>query len=188
MKKLSNLFFLFSLSLLLNIGCKKDNTTAPNEDCSTAGSLTCKIDGAVYKGKTFSNTMIIGKSLGVEAKRFDVNTLDSSGKQLILSISEQRDGTVGDGFNKNYENFVNYSKNYNDGTSFNGAFLTIVEGTKAAISSIYFDTGSIKITSSDATNKKMSGTFNGTLTANDGSVIEITEGVFTNVCYKVTRM
>lgn len=187
MKKSTHFLLLMSFILFVTYSCKKKDDT-PADACSTAGTFTCKIDGVLFTGKTYTNTLLVGTSGGVDTKRLDIRATDASGKQIIVSVTEQRDGLVGDGFPTTYNDYnLDVSLNYcnSSGTGCNAALLTI----GSVISSPVSDSGPVRVTACDITNKKISGTFSGTITpfGSSSPMHTVTEGVFTNVCYTVIR-
>jgi len=72
-----------------------------------------------------------------------------------------------------------------------GALITVTNmaGTETLYSSGVDNDGEVKITAVDATNKKISGTFSGRVNSlSADEPVDITNGVFTNVCYSVTTI
>jgi len=85
------------LTTLLFAACKKDDS----DDCDSSGTFTCKLDGQTFTANSFNNTLFKGvdNSLGgIAAKRLDIRGTASNGAQIVLSLTDFRDGTVGNSF------------------------------------------------------------------------------------------
>lgn len=174
------------------ISCKKNNTTTNTETC-TGASASCKFDGATLTASALNNTLIKDRydaASGGAAKRLDIRIGDGT-KIIILTLSDHRDGITGDGVRLDtwYTNFDDWVCDANNICL--GALITVTNSTSTQVlysSNADYD-GEVKITSVDAANKKISGTFSGTvgdfLTE---ETVEITNGIFTNACYSITTI
>ncbi len=166
--------------------CKK--TTSTN-NCSTSGTFSCTLDGGSFSGNTYNNTLLKLTSGGVDAKRLDIRATGSNGKQVILSISDYRDGKTGDGFRTGTYYFDAAMNPCNgSGTACIGALFSIIESGSNFVSTPVdpYSTGSVVITSCDEANHKISGTFSGSFQSlGGGSTHTATSGTFTDLCYSV---
>ncbi|MEM7037160.1 MAG: hypothetical protein AAF570_09295 [Bacteroidota bacterium] len=86
------LFFALALGITFS-ACKKD----PQEDFSTAGTMSCKYNGQDWTAIRFQNILIKGtdQASGVDSKRLDINAEAADGTQIILTITDYRDGIIG---------------------------------------------------------------------------------------------
>ena len=188
MKK--NFLIIAALAALGLFSCKKDGSSG--SEC-TGGTATCTFDGATFTATAFNNTLIKDKYdviSGVPAKRLDIRISDGT-KIIILTISDHRDGIVGDGVRLDTW-FTDSDEWVCDASSIClSALITVTNaaGTEMLYSSGIDNTGQVKITSVDAASKKVSGTFSGTINSfSGGDPVVITNGVFTNNCYTVTTI
>ena len=167
-----------------------NNPNNPGNNPGTAsGSFEAKIDGQLTTFKVTSATLI--RSTQTNEKRVDISgeSLDGT-KQLILTFGEM--SAVGNGIPvKDYVvrlfNDVDPNTPQDESQDSDDGFITYV--TKIGnswVTDVYAENGIMKVTSCDASTKKISGTFNvkdSSLTS--GPVINFTEGKFTNVSYMV---
>jgi hypothetical protein len=158
-----------SIAILLS-ACKKDD---PKPSCEN-GAFTMTLNGEEVSATSFENTLIKASIPGAASKRMDIRATDESGRQVIITISDPSTGTNGDGIST--DEYIPFD----DVTSptENTFFFSIYE--QGQITNGFTD-GELDITSCDADNRKVSGTFS----FSDGDFV-ITNGSFTDMCYSVT--
>lgn len=187
---MKNIFFCMTLFLLAITACKKNSNSLNNNTPCTGGTLTCTIDDSLFSSTTFNNTLIKDTDV-VPAKRMDIRAFVGS-QQLILTINDVSTGVAGDGI-KLGTTYISESDfhcvNIGGTDVCEAALITILNGSSITYFSIpSIDSGRITITSIDAINKKVSGTFSGSLSpANFSPPISINNGVFTNACYSISQ-
>lgn len=190
--------FMALFIVTFNSSCKKDddNKTA---DCTTQGSLTMTLDGGQYTATEFNNTLLkaTDPSTGLDAKRLDIRALDANGVGVILSLSEFRDGKVGNDFREDTYYFFattyanGYCESYNGFDACNGALLTYYPdgfystGQFAAEGDENDLTQNITITDNDGGDLTISGTFKVDFVDPFSSQAHTIEGSFSNLCYRV---
>jgi hypothetical protein len=185
MKNIKLSLAIVAMALLTIISsCSKTETTTTNPTTCTSGAMTGTVNGTSFTASTYNNTLLRATSNGVDAKRLDIRATSSTGESLILSLSDWRDGIVGEGFHL--------------GTYYVAATLNPCNANNSACSGVLItyqnvisfptggtSAGSVIITSCDAVNHKISGTFTANARTGGSSNTVITNGVFTDVCYTV---
>ena len=188
---MKNIFFYATLFLLAITSCKKSSNNSNNNNTTcTGGSLSCTIDGSPFNSSSFNNTLIKDTDV-VPAKRMDIRATVGT-QQIILTLNDVSTGTAGDGvkLGTTYVNEADYHCVNIGGTDVcEAALISILNNNIITQFSLPDqDTGRITITSIDAVNMKVSGTFSGSVTASDFSTqISINNGVFTNACYRISH-
>lgn len=163
--------FLFILSLSIFSSCNKDE-----EEPCTNGSFTVTIDGILWTGATFNNSMIKGEDAGTETKRMDIRVAATDGSSIILTFTDLTTGVTGNCVSSTatYTPFANIATGLENVFFFS---LMDVDGNP----DVAYD-GTLTITSCDEEKKMVSGTF--TFTGFTSGTKGI-NGVFTNMCYKL---
>jgi len=150
--------------MLALVACDDDDSTSTTCEGAT---MEATINGTDISNFKFNNTL-----LKVEGtKRMDIRATDSNGRQLIITISDQT-GSAGNGITT--DEYISFA-DITTGTE-NTFFFTIIQGSV----SYSFIEGSLDITSCDADEKRVSGTF-----SFEDDEFEVTSGSFENLCYKV---
>lgn len=168
-----------SLSLLSSCSKAPATTTV----ACTTGSMTANLNGTAFTAASFQNTLFRGTANGVDAKRFDLRATNSAGKTLIISISDYRDGKVGEGM-RTGTYFLDATENLcNSNQSACVGVLVTYDGA------IYLPvgTGSVSVTSCDATNHTITGTISGSVEDYSGNTFTISNTTFTNCCYSLVQ-
>lgn len=189
--KTLNLLGLAFVCLVLTTAtsCKKSTTTSGS--CTgTGGSFTCNLDGGSFSGNTYNNTLLKATFQGIPAKRLDIRATASNGDQVVLTISDWRDGKTGNGFRTDTYYFdATQNPCNNDNTACIGAIFTIIStgGNFTSFPIPGSSSGSIVITACDEANHTISGTFSGNFSSpgGGGTSHAATNGTFTNLCYEV---
>lgn len=193
----SNLL-IFSLFILVAgvVGCKKNEPSPQNNNnnsnpCSNQ-IMECTIGGTNWAATSFSNTLLKAVDQGIDSKRLDIRGTAADGSQLILTISDYRDGLTGDCMRIDTW-FMDVDQNYctQNGSNVmvcNGGLGTYLSASNQTQMTDLDGVGEIVITSCDDANKRVSGTF--TFELNDfinGTTVTVANGVFTDVCYSVLQ-
>lgn len=188
--------------MALFTGCNKQSTSpatpaSPGSPNNGAASFSCTINGVAWVGANVSSTTITkfyAPQYALDGKRLDVRATNSAGEMIILTLIDYRDGTNNDDSFRTGNHFFNVEENPIAGTNmgedvkggswffqFSSSFATIrsTTGEDNSVGS------SVNITSIDVPNKKVSGTFSGTLENMDGVQFTITNGTFSNMPYAV---
>jgi hypothetical protein len=169
MKNLRKMLAVSALSVLVGLSaCKKDD---PKPESCENGTFKATVNSTAATGSSFNNTLVKANGAG---KRMDIRATDAQGRQLIITFNDQTTGTNGDGVST--DPYIPFD-DVTTGTE-NTFFFTIIEG---GISYSFID-GNLDITSCDASNKKISGTFS--FSDDD---FQVTNGSFTNMCYTVLQ-
>lgn len=164
--------FKLSLFLLLvslfSISCSKDDET------KVTGTFSCKIDGELFTGTTFTNTLIGDET----AKRIDIRAKNEVGEQLVITINDLT------GIEEDFSHLG--TKVYTDATA-NSPLGIITLGTFYDTDNSYYttsssdDEGYAMLTAYDLEGLTVSGEFEFTLASySGGEDMEVTEGVFAN--------
>ena len=172
MKKVVKLLCVFALAITVGLtSCSDDG--GDSKSCEN-GTFDMTLDGVHFTGKSFNNTLLKATDGGTPGKRVDIRATDASGLQVIITFTDLTTGTTGDGVST--DEYISFEEVM---TGDENVFLfTIIDGQE----SYFFTEGSLDITSCDAANKQVSGTFSFT----DGD-IEVTNGSFTNMCYTILQ-
>lgn len=177
MKKILSIGLL-SLSILF-AGCSNDD----KDDNSGSNSISATINGKEWKGTKINSVTLI-KVTSEKQQRFDINVQDDS---QMLSLACSSDLTTADTMPLKAYKFDE------ENDIIDALFINtyLIEGN--TYTEHFVKTGTITITSMDASKKTVSGTFNftaekvGVLQTKiiTPEVVEVKNGVFTNVPYKV---
>lgn len=189
------------LTTLLFAACKKDDDT---DKCGTSGTFTCKLNGQTFTAASFNNTLFKGTDNangGAAAKRFDIRAIASNGAQIILSLSDFRDGTVGNDFRLGkYYVLYNQSQYGYCGNSAEGVYSCVggiaTYYPTTSFTNFYmsypgnnYDNDSthyIMITENNESAGTISGNFKvATFDIMGDEEFLFTEGEFKNLCYRV---
>jgi hypothetical protein len=165
--------------VVLFSSCNKEEDENNTTEKESNGSMTCKLnDGTSWEAKTLQNTLLIGTDRGVDAKRLDIRGTAADGSQLILTVSDTRDGKEGEGFRTDtiYADVALNEGNYL-------AICTFITDTLTTSSGMSSD-GYVYVSECDAENHIISGNF---IFHSPYSLGSITEGQFTGVSYKIVR-
>lgn len=176
MRHIKQLFFYTALSATLFIAsCQKDNNDPFEEDKVVPAAFTFKasINGADWKG-TQNVSLLVKNSSVTPSKQMRITANSTDNKRLSLTLSDASTGIAGDGIAvKTYRLQLNGSSD--------AAFSYEVNGSNAYTGAY----GTVTITSSDAANKKLTGTFACTLYKGAGDTIRVTNGVITDLPYTI---
>lgn len=179
-------------------GCNKESKSnkALVASTSSANGFSCTIDGTSFVGTSVvsSNiTKFTAPTYAMDGKRLDIRATNSAGEMIILTLVDYRDGTIGDSFRIG-KHFFNFEENPIVGTV-NGTPVKGVSNFNIYSSGFAFlyssalennSVGSnVDLVSIDVTNKKISGTFSGTLEHIDGTIFTVANGVFNDLSYVV---
>jgi hypothetical protein len=168
MKKIVTKLSVFALFLLLGLNACKDD----DSDSCQNGTFEMTVDGEEVTGGDFNNTLVKANSAGTDGKRMDLRATDNQGRTLIITFTDLSTGKNGDGVSTDeYIPFDDISTG-----SENTFFFTLITDDV----SYPFTDGTLDITSCDANAKQVSGTFS---FSNDD--IAVSNGSFTNMCYRV---
>ncbi len=184
MKKIAIPFAIVAIALTSVLSsCSKNNTTTNNGTC-TSGSMTATLGGTAFTAASFQNTLLKATSNGIDAKRFDLRATNSTGKTLIISISDYRDGKVGDGMRTGtyYLDATANPCNSNQ-TACVGVLVTYDNNIYLPVNG----SGSVVITACDATAHTISGTISGSVEDMNGNTFTISNTTFTSCCYSVIQ-
>jgi len=167
MKRISKLFWLLGLVSILLTSCEKDEDNTIVDVLTATGSIRATVDGQSWVAATQITRMLDGQvvitATALNGDVLNITTIGTEPKIYQLQIG----GDLG------------------LKTEFTGAFKTqaLSENSK----NYTFSEGEVVIIEIDAEHKKMSGTFEGTLTAMDMSTIIIENGTFTNISYSTSE-
>ncbi len=188
--------------LLLTVvfaGCKKDDDTS---GCNS-GTMSYKYDGRTVTATSFQNTLFKGQDNsigGISAKRLDIRGTAANGEQLVLSLSDFRDGVDGNDFRLG-KYYLPYNQiEYATCGTQNGVYACVgglatyfptsnTSNFYMSISSDDYDGDSthyVLITENNESAQTISGEFVVAVSDFGGSAeFLITEGEFNDVCYSV---
>jgi hypothetical protein len=162
-------------SVLLITSCQKDDDSGFDEDNKTpeaAFTYKASINGTEWKAT--QNVSLLVKNSAGPGKEMRITANSSDNKRLSLTLSDASTGVAGDGIVvKTYSlkqsgtSDANFSYEANGSNTYEGAY------------------GTVTITSSDAANKKLSGTFSCTLFKGAGDSLKITNGIITDLPYTI---
>jgi hypothetical protein len=168
MKKFVTKLSVFALFIVLGLNACKDDDS---ESCQN-GSFGMTINGVDATGSSYNNTLVKGNSAGSDGKRMDIRVTDSDGRELIITFTDLSTGTNGDGVSTG--EYISFDE-ISTGTENVFFFTLTVDGV-----SYPFTDGELDITSCDANAKQVSGTF-----SFSDADFSVTNGTFTNMCYRV---
>jgi hypothetical protein len=121
-------------------------------------------------------SLLVKNSSGSPSKEMRITANSTDNKTLSLTLDDASTGVAGDGIAvKTYRleqggaTDVTFSYETNGSNTYNGAYGTVV------------------ITSSDAANKKLTGTFSCTLFKGPGDSLKVTNGVITDIPYTISE-
>jgi len=152
MKKL--ILVLICISILFNMGCKKDSSTAG------PASLSATIDGTVWTANQVSGIA------SAKTAATSITAKNAAGEQLIVAFYSHDTGTI--------------TFKYNDAYSF-GTYATT--GDSYSTYNSNSPLGNVTISVFDKTQKIISGSFSFVGKNSSGDKKTITEGKFANVPY-----
>lgn len=168
---------LISLSLLV-AGCQPDDSDPFDEDNKpqpSAFTFKASFNGVSWTGSQ-NLSLLVKNSSSSPAKEMRVSANSADGKLLTLTLKDASTGVAGDGIAVRTYALGNGSSN--------AAFVHVNTNSGATYEGAY---GSVIVTQSDATNKKVSGTFNCTLFRVQGDTMRITNGIFTDIPYDISE-
>ncbi|MFB9107390.1 DUF6252 family protein [Flavobacterium gyeonganense] len=186
MKKILGLGLL--VLTILFTGCSSDDNDNTN---SGSGSVSAKINGTEWKPSTIINVSLI--KLPGEGQRFDISAKDNS---QMLSIACSSEYTSANTMPLRQYNFTDDDAEESDAEVISDALFVntyLIDGN--TYTEHLVKSGKITITSMDAEKKTVSGTFS-FRTEKAGilqnkivtpEVVEVKEGVFNNLTYKVVE-
>ncbi|WP_204347076.1 hypothetical protein [Psychroserpens algicola] len=189
-------FKLLALALVVFtfMSCSSDDSSGDSPSGGTESFIVIK-NGVTFEGENINNTLIITSQGDQGARRLDLRC-DIDGGTFILSISNWEfqnppaDGVVVKSYNTNTEMGPDTDCESINGTTYcDEALVTFLIGQEVFISELndLEDIGDITITSNDASNLEVSGTFDVLLrnfNSQDEEYMTYT-GTFTNVSYSV---
>lgn len=159
------------------VACKKDKTEDTPSSQPKTGIVTCKVDGKDWESNErsaivpFLDSSIASVGANIEGDTFNLIAIktksgDSSMIMMNALLSSTRTGT------------------YNmTGSDYNIFYINGIDAL--SLLSVFFGytaSSSLTITKFDVANKKVSGTFNTTMTStSSGPTITVTNGSFTDV-------
>jgi hypothetical protein len=139
-------------------------------------TYTAKLNGTNWLGKQ-NLSLLVKNSQGSPSKEMRISANSTDGKLLNLTLEDGSTGVAGDGI---------AIKTYTLSTVGNSdATFTLVDTQKGGTYVGAY--GVVTITKSDATNKKLSGTFNCTLYVSKGDSMKVTNGIITDLPYTITE-
>lgn len=189
-------FKLLALALVVFtfMSCGSDDSSDDSPSGGTESFIVIK-NGVTFEGENINNTLIITSQGDQGARRLDLRC-DIDGGTFILSISNWEfqnppaDGVIVKSYNTNTEMGPDTDCESINGTTYcDEALVTFLIGQEVFISELndLEDIGDITITSNDASNLEVSGTFDVLLrnfNSQDEEYMTYT-GTFTNVSYSV---
>jgi hypothetical protein len=149
--------------------CKDDDDKSGS--CEN-GAFHMTIDGEHFMAVSFDNTLLKGTDAGTDAKRIDIRATDAGGKQIIITFMDPNNG-----LSSNCVTTDEYIPFGEATTGTENVFMFTIFEDDMSFSIIE---GSFDLTSCDASAQTVSGTFS----FSDENV-EVTNGSFTNMCYRV---
>lgn len=89
MKNLTLISFIFLL-----LSCSDDPIT-PAPQIGQSGYLSCTMNGALWQGQTFNNSVFNGvhPSQGIEGSKLEISTIGPDGVNLLFSVSDTNRAT-----------------------------------------------------------------------------------------------
>ncbi len=193
----TKLIFLLFAGLITIVSCKKDKEeTTPsnsNNNNTTTATMSFKVNGINYTATSFNNTLISASQGGQQGKRLDIRGSFDSGKTLILTVSNwnwqnppangilvKKYDTQTIGPNTSCQDIGGAT--YCDGAL--GTYLLSMSDYHMTFS----DTiqGYVQITSCDAANKKVSGSFSFITSDISETIFDTIQGTFANQVYTVS--
>lgn len=169
MKKIGKLLFLLGFIGVVCVSCKKDEDGQGGiiDVLTASGTIRATVDGQSWVAASQITRMLDGQVLitatALNGDVLNITTFGTESKIYQLQIG----GDLG------------------VKTQFTGAFKTqaISENSK----NYAFTEGEVVIIEIDEVHNKMSGTFEGTLTATDMSTMFIENGTFTNISFSTSK-
>ncbi|MES2780226.1 MAG: hypothetical protein V4651_10055, partial [Bacteroidota bacterium] len=166
---------LISIVSLLGItSCQKDSDVFEEENLPQPAVFTYKatISGSVWTA-TQNISLLVKNSSSSPNKEMRILANSSDGKQLGIRLADASTGVSGDGI---------AVRTYSLGIgSSDATFAYSTNGSNSYVGAY----GTVTITKSDATNKKLSGTFSCTLVNTAGDTLRVTGGVITDLPYTI---
>jgi hypothetical protein len=178
MKKILNYSIVLFATLAIGFSsCKDEETTPSTTPTAKTDVFNCKVNGTAWESNSrstmvpFLDSMIPSVNASVEADTlsmmaFKTTSTDSTMILFSVLLKNPRVGTytmTGTDYNIYYFTGIDFM-----------TFLNTFFG--------YTSSSTLNITKFDATNKKISGTFNTTMTSTSGApTMTITEGTFNDV-------
>jgi len=192
----TKLFLMILMGVLAFSSCKKEDTTpdpAPVTPVVTDASMSFTKNGTAFTCTSFNNTLLIQSGTGQQGRRLDIRGSFDNGKTLIVSVSncDWQNPPVNGVLVKLYDTRLggpNAECQDIDGTTYCDGAL----GTYMLTSSTYHMTisdeieGSVTITSCNATEKKVSGSFSFITSDFGETVFDTIQGTFANQVYVVS--
>lgn len=176
MRKFKQILFYTALASTLFIAsCQKDDDNPFEEENKNPAAFTYKasINGSEWKG-TQNVSLLVKNSSGSPSKEMRITANSIDNKRLSITLTDGSTGVAGDGIAvKTYQLQLS-------GTS-SAAFSYETSGSNTYDGAY----GTVTISSSDAANKKLSGTFSCTLYKGAGDSLKITNGVITDLPYTI---
>lgn len=187
MKKILSYSGILLVTLTLTLGaCKKKDDTTPSSSTTSGtttktGILSCKVDGKAWESDErskqikFADSMYNSIGAAINGDTFSLMAFksvsgDTSAILMNALLSSNRTGT------------------YNMSTTdYNIYYFSSID--PLAIFAVFFGytaQSSLTISKFDTSNKKVSGTFNTTMTSSSGGpTITVTDGTFTDVIFDI---
>lgn len=166
------------LAMMAFNACTPDDEAPFEEETKTpaAFAYTAKIKGKSWAGKQ-NLSLLVKNSTGTPAKEMRISANSSDGKLLTLTLEDASNGVSGDGIAvKTYVLKLS-------GTS-DASFVYVDTQSSATYVGAY---GTVTITKSNATDKKLTGVFECTLYKSSGDSLKVTSGVITDLPYDITE-
>lgn len=189
----TKLSFLLIVGLITMISCKKDAETTPSNSTptNTSGTMSFKINGTTYSCTSYNNTLVNASQAGQTGKRMDIRGSFDGGKTLILTVSNwDWQGPPANGvLVKKYDTQTlgpnTVCQDIGGGTYCDGALGTYMFGSSFHMTISDEIEGYIQVSSCDAANKKVSGSFYFITSDISETVFDTIEGTFINQVYTV---
>lgn len=166
------------LALMTFQACTPDDEVPFEEENKTpaAFTYTAKINGKSWVGKQ-NLSLLVKNSTGTPSKEMRISANSSDGKLLTLTLEDASTGVAGDGIAvKTYALKLT-------GTS-DASFVYVDTQSGSTYIGSY---GTVTITKSNATDKKLTGVFDCTLYKSSGDSLKVTGGVITDLPYDITE-
>lgn len=183
---MKKIFFLFAICIIVCLSCSKNSDTQ-----SDGSTFEATIDGKKMVFKVVFATLL--RSTSLNEKRFDILGRASDSTELGLTIGEQT--SQGNGVTtKTYvlnpfpeddpDTSVDESIQYIDGFTTYTQYINNIW-----LTDLYDEKGAFHVTSCDANNHTISGTFESTLTGKSTgtATVVITAGKIDNIKYQVAN-
>lgn len=177
--------------LISIIACKKDKTTSPGSSTpvNTSGTMNFKINGTNYSATSYNNTLINASQGGQTGRRLDIRGSFAGNKTLVLTVSNwdwqnpPLNGIVVKKYDTQTIGPNTVCQDISGGTYCDGALGTYLFGSSYHMTISEVAEGYIQISSCEATNKKVSGSFYFITSDLSETVFDTIEGTFTNQVY-----